>query len=56
MKKLVLMSVLIATVWIPLALAAKYPDARSGARKVQKRFFVFFTLYVLTVLYVLPRL
>ena len=50
------MSVLIATVWIPLVLAAKNPDARGGARKVQKQFFWFFVLYVLTIVYILPRL
>jgi len=55
-KKLALMSVLIATIWIPVAIAAKTSDARIGAKRVQKHFFVFFALYVVTILYVLPRL
>lgn len=56
MKKLVLMSVLIATFWIPFATAARSSDVRRGVRLVQKRFFWFCVAYVISVLYVMPRL
>ena len=56
MKKIALMSVLIATLWIPLAVAARTHNARVGARKVQKHFFIFFAIYVVALLYILPRL
>jgi len=55
MKKLILMSVLIATIWIPLALA-RFPDTRRGVKLVQKRFLIFCVCYVIAVLYIMPRL
>ena len=54
MQKLILMSLLIGTFWIPLA-AAKVMDGRRGVKRVQKRTAVFCACYVLAVLYVLPR-
>ncbi len=56
MKKLMLMSVLIATFWIPLAVAARSPDVRRGVRRVQTGFFWFCVVYVVSVLYIMPRL
>ena len=56
MRKLILMSVLIATFWIPFATAASSPDLRRGIRLVQKRFFWFCVAYVIAVLYVIPRI
>jgi len=55
-KKLALMSVLIATIWIPVAVAARTTDARIGAKRVQWQFFAFFAIYVVVILWVLPRL
>jgi hypothetical protein len=54
-QKLVLMSMLIATLWIPIVLARR-ADARRGVKLMQKRFFAFIAVWVLAVLYVLPRL
>jgi hypothetical protein len=56
MKKFVLMSVLIATIWIPLAIAARSPDAREGMRRTQKQFLIFFAIWTVMVLYIVPRL
>jgi hypothetical protein len=53
-KKFLLMSVLIGTFWIPLTLARM--DMRRGTKLVRKRFLVFCIVYVLTVLYIMPRL
>jgi hypothetical protein len=53
--KLILMSMLIASLWIPLVVAMK-PDARRGMKLARKRFFVFLAVWVLAVLYVVPRL
>lgn len=54
MKKFLLMSVLIATFWIPLTLAMM--DMRKGVKLVRKRFLVFCIIWVLVVLYIMPRL
>jgi hypothetical protein len=56
MKKLALMSVLIATIWIPLAIAARSTDAREGMRRTQKQFLIFFAIWTVMVLYIVPRL
>jgi len=53
--KLILMSMLIATLWIPLALS-KRPDARRSVKLVRTRFFAFLALWVFACLYVVPRL
>ncbi|HEX6273620.1 MAG TPA: hypothetical protein VFZ53_11275 [Polyangiaceae bacterium] len=55
MKRFLIMSVLFATFWIPLALARKEGSLRA-LRSVQKRFLVFCAVYVVTILYVLPRI
>ena len=55
MKKFIIMSLLFATFWIPLALAHKQGSPRS-LRIVQKRFLYFCAVYVVTILYVLPRI
>jgi len=54
-QKLVLMSVLIATFWIPLAYGAT-PDIRRSLRKMRKRFAIFCVIYVLMIVYVMHRL
>jgi hypothetical protein len=50
-----LMSILIATLWIPIALARK-PDARRTVKRVQKQYLIFCVIYVIMVLYIMPRL
>lgn len=56
MKKLILMSILIATFAIPFVFSARKVDPRRTVRVVQKRFLVFCVVYVIAVLYVMPRL
>jgi hypothetical protein len=55
MKKLILMSVLIATFWIPLALAT-HADPKRALRLVQKRFLIYLFVWAMLVVYILPRL
>jgi hypothetical protein len=55
MKKIVLMSILVAIFWIPVT-AARDSQPYRGLRNVRKRFAVFCVAYVITVLYVMPRL
>ena len=55
MQKLILMSMLIATLWIPIV-AARRPDARRGVKLVQKRFLIFCVIWTFAVLYIMPRL
>jgi hypothetical protein len=55
MRKLILMSILIATFWIPIA-AAREDNPFRALRRVRKRFAVFCVIYVLSILYLLPRL
>jgi hypothetical protein len=55
LKKLILMSVLIATIWLPVA-AARNHNGRAGIRVVQKRWLGFCVAYVLALLYIVPRL
>jgi hypothetical protein len=54
MQKLILNSLLVATFWIPIA-TAKALDGARGVKLVQKRTAIFCALYVLAVLYILPR-
>jgi hypothetical protein len=54
-KKIALMSVLIATFWIPMWYAGKSNPKRT-LPKMQKSFVIFCVIYVLTVVYVLPYL
>jgi hypothetical protein len=49
------MSVMIAAFVIPI-LAARNENAKLGLARVQKRFLLFCVVYVITILYVLPRL
>ena len=56
MKKLILMSILIATFAIPMFISSRQLSPRQGVRLVQKRFVVFCVLYVIAVCYVFPRL
>ena len=55
MQKLVLMSVLIATFAIPMIYAGKGKPRRT-LPKMQKAFAIFCVLYVLAIVYVMPRL
>jgi hypothetical protein len=55
MQKLILMSLLIGTFWIPIAAAKKHLKGRRGVVVVRKRTAVFCVCYVIAVLYVLPR-
>jgi len=55
MKKAIVMSILVATFWIPLV-AARDPKPSRGLQKVRKWTAAFCVLYVLSVLYLLPRL
>ena len=56
MKKLILMSVLIATIVIPLASLKLKLDPKRGAKLMQKRLLIFLAIYVVMVLYIAPRL
>lgn len=56
MKKLILMSILIATFAIPFVFSARSLAPRQAVKVVQKRFVVFCIIYVLAVCYVMPRL
>jgi hypothetical protein len=55
MGKAILMSILIATLWIPMKLASS-PQPKRAVRLVQKRFLYFVIGWVIAVLYVVPRL
>jgi hypothetical protein len=55
MRKALIMSILVATFWIPLAAASK-SSLQSGIPLVRKRFTIFCVIYVLTILYIVPRL
>ena len=56
MKKLTLMSVLIATFALPMIIASRNVDPRRVPRILQKRFLTFCVIYVIMVLYIAPRL
>ena len=56
MKKLILMSILIATFAIPFVYAGRPLPARRAVKTIQKRFVVFCVFYVIAVCYVMPRL
>jgi hypothetical protein len=49
------MSLLVATFWIPIALA-KLPSIDASVRALQRRFAIYCVLYVLAVTYLIPRL
>jgi hypothetical protein len=55
MRKLILMSVLVATFWIPIA-AAREENPLRALRKMKKRWYIFCAIYVISILYVIPRL
>ena len=55
MRKLLVLSILIATFWIPIA-AAKEPNPFKGLRKVRKQLAWYCAFYVIAVVYILPRL
>jgi hypothetical protein len=55
MGKAILMSVLVATIWIPMMLATS-PQPRRAVRLVQKRFLYFLIGWAIAVVYVVPRL
>ena len=56
MKKFILMSVLIATIALPLAALKLKLDPKRGAKLMQKRLLIFLAIYVVMVLYIAPRL
>ena len=56
MKKLLIMSILFGTFWIPLMLAAREGRLGPSVKLLQKRYLVFCVIYVITVLYIVPRL
>ena len=56
MKKLILMSILIATFAIPFIYSAKALQPSKAIKLVEKRFLVFCVIYVIAICYVLPRL
>jgi hypothetical protein len=55
MKKLVLMSILFATIWIP-AVAAKDPNARRGMHRTLLYSVAFYVAYWLALMFVVSRL
>jgi hypothetical protein len=55
MRKLLILSILIATFWIPIR-AAREPNPFKGLRKVRKQFALYCVFYVIAVVYILPRL
>jgi hypothetical protein len=55
MGKAILMSVLVATLYIPMRLAMSQ-QPRRAVRQVQKRFLYFIIGWAIAVVYVVPRL
>lgn len=55
MKKFILMSILIATFWLPVVASREWNLERT-VELVRKRFLIFCVLYVLAVAYVIPRM
>jgi hypothetical protein len=55
MKKLVLLSMIIAMIAIP-ARAARMKDSRAGLKKTLIRMAIYDVIYMLLLLYVFPRL
>ena len=55
MRKLLLMGLLIATFWIPIA-AARNPNPREGLRKVRKWWAWFCAAWIFAILYIIPRI
>ena len=56
MKKLILMSILIATFAIPFVYATRPLPPLRTTRTIRQRFLVFCVLYVISVCYVMARL
>ena len=56
MKKLILMSILIATFAFPFVYSAQPLQPKNAVKLMQKRFVVFCVVYVIAVCYVIPRL
>jgi hypothetical protein len=54
-RKFILMSVLLATFYIPLAMAHQ-ADLQKGIRVLRKRFLWYCIAYVIAVVYVIPRI
>lgn len=56
MQKLILMSILIATFAIPFIYSAKPIQPRKAIKLVEGSFLAFCVIYVIAIVYVLPRL
>lgn len=56
MRKLIVMSLVVAIFWIPLFIARTKEPLPEAVRHAQKRFAIFCAVYVLLILYVVPRL
>ena len=56
MKKLIMMSMMIATFAIPFVYSARPLPPRQAVKLVQKRWVVFCVVYVLALCYIVPRL
>lgn len=56
MKKLILMSILIATFAFPFFYSGRPLQPRKAVKLIEKRFLVFCVLYVLACCYVIPRM
>ena len=55
MSKAISLSILVAMFWIPIAFA-RDPQPRRGLRKVVKWFSIYCAIYVVLILYFVPRL
>ena len=55
LKKVILMSIVFVPIWMAVT-AARQPQPRRALRGMLKRFFVYCAVYVVTILYILPRL
>jgi hypothetical protein len=54
-RKFLVMSIMLGTFVIPI-MAARQADVRKGLAWTKKRFALFCVVYVVTILYVVPRL
>jgi len=54
MRKFLVMSILIAIFWIPIAVQRK--QGKNADKLVRKRFAIYTAIYVFIILYVVPRL
>jgi hypothetical protein len=55
-RKLLVMSIMIITFVVPIMAAARHADVNKGLTWTKKRFALFCAVYVVTILYVVPRL